>query len=216
MVLGLIFLRYLSYAFGEKRKKIKEEKSKISPAYVEKLSEDRDVYLANGTLYVPKEARWDYITEHANQVNIGEIIDNAIEILEKEHPKHLKDVIPKIFSSVNLDHHDFYYLINLFSQIEFGDEHWGKDIFGRIYEYFLGKFTEAEGKKGGEFYTPRSLTRLIVEILDVREGRIFDPACGSGGFLSLLWRNSKMRVLRKKNYLSTGKNQKSLYGRCVK
>ncbi|MEO0266028.1 MAG: N-6 DNA methylase [candidate division WOR-3 bacterium] len=204
VVLGLIFLRYLSYAFEEKRKKIKEEKSKISPAYVEKLSEDRDIYLANGTLYVPEKARWDYITKHANQANIGEIIDNAIEILEKEHPKHLKDVIPKIFSRVNLDQHDFSYLINLFSQIEFGDEHWGKDIFGRIYEYFLGKFTEAEGKKGGEFYTPRSLTSLIVEILDVREGRIFDPACGSGGFF--------VSALEKLENEGVEKEKLSIYG----
>ncbi len=90
--------------------------------------------------------------------------------------------IRKIYTKINLDHFDLAYLINLFSEIQFGDGHRGKDIFGRIYEYFLGKFTEAEGKKGGEFYTPRCLTKLIVEVLDVKEGRIFDPACGSGGF----------------------------------
>lgn len=140
------------------------------------------MYLANGTLYVPEEARWDYIKKNANQPNIGEIIDNAISLLEEKYPKQLKDVIPKIYSRVNLDSYDLAYLIDLFSQIQFDDDHFGKDIFGRIYEYFLGKFTEAEGKKGGEFYTPRSLTKLIVEILDVKEGRIFDPACGSGGF----------------------------------
>ncbi len=102
--------------------------------------------------------------------------------MEKEYPKQLKDVIPKLYTKINLDAYDLSYLINLFSTIQFDVEHRGRDIFDRIYEYFLGKFTESEGKKGGEFYTPRSLTKLIVEILDVREGKIFDPACGSGGF----------------------------------
>jgi len=87
-----------------------------------------------------------------------------------------------LYSRTNLDSYDLAYLINLFSKIDFGKDHHTKDILGRIYEYFIGKFAEAEGRKGGEFYTPRSLTKLIVEILDVREGRIFDPACGSGGF----------------------------------
>jgi len=181
--LGLIFLRYISFAFEEKRKEIKEKEAKRFPEkFRYQVCEDRDFYLANGTLYVPEIARWDYIKKNANQPNIGEIIDKAIETLENEYPRKLKDVIPKIYSKVNLDHYDLAYLINLFSEIEFDEEHLGKDIFGRIYEYFLGKFTEAEGKKGGEFYTPRSLTKLIVEILDVKEGRMFDPACGSGGF----------------------------------
>jgi len=178
VVLGLIFLRYISFAFEERRKEIKEKEAKRCP----KALEDKDNYLANGVLYVPEIARWDYIKKNANQPNIGEIIDKAIETLENEYPKQLKDVIPKIYSKVNLDRYDLAYLINLFSEIKFDEEHLGKDIFGRIYEYFLGKFSEAGGQKGGEFYTPRSLTKLIVKILDVKEGRIFDPACGSGGF----------------------------------
>jgi len=183
VVLGLIFLRYLSYAFEEKRKEILNKEAKDYPEEFKKeILEDKDLYLANGTLYIPEEARWDYIKKNANQQNIGEILDRAIEVLENEYPKQLKDVIPKIYTKINLDHYDLAYLINLFSSIQFGLEHRGKDIFGRIYEYFLGKFTEAEGKKGGEFYTPRCLTKLIVEILDVKSGRIFDPACGSGGF----------------------------------
>jgi type I restriction enzyme M protein len=183
VVLGLIFLRYISFAFEEKRKEIiKKETEKFPEKFRFQVSEDRDLYQANGILYVPETVRWDYIKKNANQPNIGEIIDKTIEALENEHPKQLKDVIPKIYSKVNLDHYDLAYLINLFSGIQFDEEHFGKDIFGRIYEYFLGKFTEAEGKRGGEFYTPRSLTKLIVEILDVKEGRIFDPACGSGGF----------------------------------
>ncbi|MGC8734151.1 MAG: N-6 DNA methylase, partial [bacterium] len=183
VVLGLVFLRYLSFAFFEKRKEIEEKEAKEFPQeYRNIVLEDREIYLANGILYVPEMARWDYIKKNANQPNIGEIIDKAIEILENEYPQKLKDVIPKMFSKVNLDSYDLAYLVNIFSDIEFGNSHLGKDIFGRIYEYFLGKFTEAEGKRGGEFYTPRSLTKLIVEILDVKKGRIFDPSCGSGGF----------------------------------
>jgi len=205
IVLGLIFLRYLSFAFEEKRKEIEEKEAKHFPEDLRfKVCEDRDFYMANGTLYVPEKARWDYIRKNANQPNIGEIIDQAIEILENEYPKQLKDVIPKIYSRVNLDSHDFAYLINLFSQIHFGHDHQAKDIFGRIYEYFLGKFTEAEGKKGGEFYTPRSLTRLIVEILDVKEGRIFDPACGSGGFF--------ISALEKLQREGIGNERLSIYG----
>ena len=189
VVLGLIFLRYLSFAFEEKRKELEREFSnKESKNYIpseefrRQALEDKDYYLASGVLFVPEEARWDYLVKNATQPNIGEILDRAVEVLEGEYPRQLKDVIPKIYTSINLDALDLAYLIDIFSSIEFGDDHKGRDIFGRIYEYFLGKFAEAEGKKGGEFYTPRSLTRLIVEILDVKGGRIFDPACGSGGF----------------------------------
>jgi len=182
VVLGLIFLRYISFAFEEKQKDLKNEVNKLPNEFKNYVMKDRDVYVADGTLYIPEKARWDYIKKNANQPNIGEFLDEAIEILEKEYPRRLKDVIPKIYTKINLSPDDLAYLINVFSTIDFGDGHEGKDIFGRIYEYFLGKFTEAEGKKGGEFYTPRSLTRLIIEILDVKEGRIFDPACGSGGF----------------------------------
>ena len=183
VVLGLIFLRYISFAFEEKQKEILEKTDKeLLNKFKDAILEDKDAYLSDGILYIPEKARWDYIKKNANQPNIGEIIDGVIEILENEYPRQLKDVIPKIYTKVNLSPDDLAYLINVFSTIDFGTEHKKRDIFGRIYEYFLGKFTEAEGKKGGEFYTPRSLTRLIVEILDVKKGRIFDPACGSGGF----------------------------------
>ena len=189
VVLGLIFLRYLSFAFEERRKEL--EKAFSDPESDEYISseefrkealDDKTFYLEEGILYVPEEARWEYIVKNATQPNIGEILDKAVEILEEEYPRQLKDVIPKIYTSINLDALDLAYLIDIFSSIDFGEDHKGKDIFGRIYEYFLGKFTEAEGKKGGEFFTTRSLTRLIVEVLDVKGGRIFDPACGSGGF----------------------------------
>uniref|UniRef100_A0A7V0Z5U6 site-specific DNA-methyltransferase (adenine-specific) n=1 Tax=candidate division WOR-3 bacterium TaxID=2052148 RepID=A0A7V0Z5U6_UNCW3 len=205
VVLGLLFLRYISFAFEEKRKEIEGKEAKRFPEkFRPQVCEDREMYQANGTLYVPETCRWENIKKNANQPNIGEIIDKAIETLENGHPKQLKDIIPKIYSKVNLDHYDLAYLINLFSEIQFDDGHLGKDIFGRIYEYFLGKFTEAEGKKGGEFYTPRSLTKLIVEILDVREGRIFDPACGSGGFF--------VSALEKLQREGIGKEELAIYG----
>lgn len=189
IVLGLIFLRYLSYAFYERREELKklfadrESHYYIDDPEVRELAlEDEDYYLEAGILYIPEEARWEYLVKNANQPNIAEIIEKAIEILEEKYPKQLRDVIPKVYKSSNLDHYDLSYLVNLFSKIDFGYDHKASDIFGRIYEYFLGKFTEIEGKRGGKFYTPRSLTRLIVEVLDVKEGRIFDPGCGSGGF----------------------------------
>lgn len=187
VVLGLIFLRYLSFSFEERKKELEksfEEKRKAikSKEFKKQIMEDSDYYLANGVLYVPEKARWDHILKNATQPNIGEILDKAVEILENEYPRQLKDVIPKIYTVINLDALDLAFLIDIISSIDFGDDHKGKDIFGRIYEYFLGKFAEAEGKKGGEFYTPRSLTQLIIEVMDVKSGRIFDPACGSGGF----------------------------------
>lgn len=189
VVLGLIFLRYLSFAFEGRRKELQkvfsDPKNKDyipDEKFRTRALEDMDYYLGARILYIPEKARWDYLVKNATQPNIGEILDKAVEILEEEYPRLLKDVIPKIYTSINLEALDLSYLINLFSSIQFEEGHKGKDIFGRIYEYFLGKFTEAEGKKGGEFYTPRSLTKLIVEILDVKGGRIFDPAIGSGGF----------------------------------
>ena len=189
IVLGLIFLRYLTYAFYERREELKklfaDEKSEyhIDDKELRDLAlEDEDYYLEAGVLYIPEEARWNYLVRNANQPNIAEIIERAIEILEEKYPRQFRDVIPKVYVSSNLDQYDLSYLINLFSKIDFGYDHKANDIFGRIYEYFLDRFTEVEGKRDGKFFTPRSLTRLIVEILDVKGGRMFDPACGSGGF----------------------------------
>ncbi len=184
IVLGLIFLRYLTYSFNERREELKKRftDENLEDDLRELALEDEDYYLEAGVLYIPEEARWDYLVKNANRPNIAEIIEKAIETLENKYPKQLKDVIPKVYTSSNLDQYDLSFLINLFSKIDFGYDHKASDIFGRIYEYFLGKFTEIEGKKGGKFYTPRSLTKLIVEILDIKGGRIFDPGCGSGGF----------------------------------
>ena len=211
VVLGLVFLRYLSFAFDERRKELEKEFSKPeSEEYIayedfrKEALEDKDRYLKQGILYVPEAARWDYLVKNATQSNIGEILDKAVEVLEEEYPRQLKDAIPKIYTSINLDALDLAYLINLFSSIQIPLEHKAKDTFGRVYEYFLGKFAEAEGRKGGEFYTPRSLTRLIVEILDVKGGRIFDPACGSGGFF--------VSALEKMEREGLDKNTLTIYG----
>jgi len=217
VVLGLIFLRYVSYAFEERKKELKERLSnKVCEDFIpygdirEKAVEDKDRYLSQGILYIPEKARWEHLVKNANQPNVGEIIDKAIELLEEEYPRQLKDVIPKIYTSINLDSFDLAYLINTFTAIDFGYEHRKKDIFGRIYEYFLGKFAEAEGKKGGEFYTPRSLTALITRILDVKGGRIFDPACGSGGFFVSALEKMEKDALDKAILTIYGQESKSM------
>lgn len=209
VVLGLIFLRHLSFAFDVRRKELEEmfsnpKSNEYKPSGFRKEAlEDKDYYLGEGILYVPEKGRWDFLVKNATQPRIGEIIDSAVEVLEREYPKQLKDVIPKIYTSINLDPLDFAYLINLFTSIQFQLKD-GKDVFGRIYEYFLGKFAEAEGKKGGEFYTPRSLTKLIIEILDVKPGKIFDPACGSGGFF--------VAALEKMERQGKDKSELTIYG----
>jgi len=189
IVLGLIFLRYLSEAFERRRAELEkrfgdpESEDYIEDPEIRRAAiEDEEYYIEAGVFYLPEEVRWDYFKKNANQPNIGEIIDNAISTLEEMYPDQLADVIPKKYAEINLSPDELAYLINLFTDIDFGKGKDGRDLFGRIYEYFLGKFAQVEGQKGGEFYTPRSLTRLIVEVLDVREGKIFDPACGSGGF----------------------------------
>ena len=223
VVLGLLFLRYISFAYEEVKKKLEQKFSdKVSEEYStygkfkDDVIRDKDLYLSEGVLYVPEKARWDYIKKNATQPNIGEILDKAVEILEEEYPKQLKDVIPKKYTEINLDALDLAYLINHFSSIDFGTDHKGRDIFGRIYEYFLGKFTEREGKKGGEFYTPRPLTQLIVEILDIKGGRIFDPACGSGGFFVSALRKMKKERLDKNALTIYGQESKDMVWKLCK
>lgn len=188
-VLSLIFLRYMSYAFEERKKELEKKLAdSVSGNFIpyenmrQEALEDKDRYLSHGILYAPDMARWDYLVKNANQPNISEIIDKVIELIEKEYPSQSKDVIPKKYTSINLDPFALAFLTNTFTSIEFGYDHKRKDIFGRIYEYFLGKFAKSEGKKGGEFYTLRSLTDLIVSVFDANSGRIFEPACRSDGF----------------------------------
>jgi len=191
VVLGLLFLKYIEDAFEERRGELQAAVADPDSAYyveeaerdeeLEALLEDRDEYTAENVFWVPKEARWTHIRGQAKQPTIGKVIDDAMDAIERENPA-LKGVLPKIFALPNLDKHNLGKLIDLVSSIGLGTkEHRAKDTLGRTYEYFLSKFASAEGKGGGEFYTPVSIVRLLVEMLEPYKGRVYDPCCGSGG-----------------------------------
>jgi type I restriction enzyme M protein len=174
VVLGLIFLKYISDAFEEKRAALTKDPD-ADP-------EDRDEYLADNVFWVPTEARWAKLQAEAKQPTIGKTLDDAMTAIERDNPR-LKGVLPKEYARPALDKRRLGELIDLIATIGLGDSaNRSKDILGRVYEYFLGQFASAEGKKGGEFYTPRSVVRLLVEMLAPHErARIYDPCCGSGG-----------------------------------
>ena len=173
IVLGLIFLKYISDSFEEKYKELVEEG--------EGLEEERDCYIAENIFYVPKKARWEYLVEHSKDPNIGEIIDDALTAIEKENTS-LKNVLPKDYNSPTMRNVNLGELIDLFTNIKVGTkEAKEKDLLGRIYEYFLGQFAKNELQKGGEFYTPACLVRTMVECIEPFQGKVYDPACGSGG-----------------------------------
>ncbi len=173
VVLGLIFLKYISDAFQERFDLIKNEPH-ADP-------EDRDEYTAENVFWVPKPARWLRLQAIAKQATIGKLIDEAMLAIEKENPS-LKGVLPKDYARESLDKQRLGELIDLIGNIGLGDkESRSKDILGRVYEYFLGQFAAAEGKKGGQFYTARCVVKLLVEMIEPFKGRVFDPCCGSGG-----------------------------------
>lgn len=173
IVLGIIFLKYISDSFEAKHKELSENKL-ADP-------EDRDEYLSDNIFWVPKEARWSQLKANAKQPNIGVLVDDAMDALERDN-KALKGVLPKEYAKERLDKRRLGELIDLFSNITFDKDHSSRDLLGRIYEYFMGMFADAEGKRGGQFYTPRSIVRLLVNILQPKPGmRIYDPCCGSGG-----------------------------------
>lgn len=173
VVLGLIFLKYISDAFEARHKTLLAE----DPA----AAEDRDEYLAENVFWVPKEARWSHLQANAKQPTIGTLIDDAMRAIEKEN-ESLKGVLPKDYARPALNKVMLGELIDLISGIALNEEGGkSKDILGRVYEYFLSQFAGAEGKRGGEFYTPRSVVRVLVEMLEPYTGRVYDPCCGSGG-----------------------------------
>lgn len=173
IVLGLIFLKYISDSFEEKYKELVDEG--------DGLEEERDCYTAENIFYVPKTARWEYLVEHSKDLNIGEIIDDALILIEKENVS-LKNVLPKNYNSPTMRNVNLGELLDLFTNIKVGTkEAIQKDILGRIYEYFLGQFAKNELQKGGEFYTPACLVRTMVECIEPFKGKVYDPACGSGG-----------------------------------
>ena len=177
IVLGLIFLKYISDSFESLRKKLQEGKGDYKGAD----PEDRDEYEGENIFWVPSKARWKYLQSCARLPTIGKVLDKAMEIIEKENPR-LKGILPKVYSKPNLDKIAIGGLIDLVANIALGDEaSKSKDILGKVYEYFLGEFALAEGRKGGQFYTPKSIVRLLVEMVEPYKGRVYDPCCGSGG-----------------------------------
>jgi type I restriction enzyme M protein len=149
----------------------------------EKMLEDKDLYKSEGIFYIPERARWEYLRNKASLPDISKHIDDAMEAIENENPQQLTGVLPKNYVRVPLESHILGELVNIFSRIDFtGDEKQEKDVLGQVYEYFLGQFASAEGKRGGEFYTPRPIVKLLVEILEPFENsRVIDPCSGSGG-----------------------------------
>ncbi len=170
VVLGLIFLKYVSDAFSVRYQAAIDEN--YDP-------EDRDWYLAENVFWIPKEARWEHLVANAKQPEIGVLVDGAMEAIERDNPS-LKGVLPKNYAREALDKRRLGELIDLFTNIEF-DTVSSKDLLGQVYEYFMGMFADSEGKHGGEFYTPRSIVKLLVEMLEPYSGRVYDPCCGSGG-----------------------------------
>ncbi len=208
VVLGLIFLKYISDAFDVLHAKLAAGKGDYKGAN----PEDPNEYTAERVFYVPPIARWKPISDNAKKteimlpdgkkVGIGGYLDEAMEAIERRNPS-LKGVLPKVFARPNLDRAGLGGLIDLIGTIELGsDEAKRKDVLGQVYEYFLGQFALAEGKKGGQFYTPRSVVSLLVEMLEPYEGRVFDPCCGSGG---MFVQSEKFIAAHRDHYNKKGK-----------
>ena len=177
VVLGLVFLKYISDSFEALYAKIKAGTGE----YEYSDPEDQDEYRAENVFWVPPDARWSYIQAQAKRETIGQQLDAAMEAIERDN-KHLKGILPRVYSRPNVSSAKIGELIDLVGNIALGSEAAkSRDILGRIYEYFLGEFALAEGKKGGQFYTPSSIVKLLVEMIEPYRGRILDPCCGSGG-----------------------------------
>ncbi|XXX33989.1 class I SAM-dependent DNA methyltransferase [Sorangium sp. So ce117] len=175
VVLGLIFLKYISDAFDAKHAALEAEKGSGADP------EDPDEYRAENVFWVPKEARWRYLLDNAKQAKIGQLVDDAMRAIEHDNPS-LKGVLPKDYARPALDKRRLGEVLDLVGNIAFGDKaNRSRDVLGHVYEYFLGQFAAAEGKKSGQFYTPKWVVELLVEMLAPYKGRVFDPCCGSGG-----------------------------------
>jgi len=196
IVLGLLFLKYISDAFYKRREELDAltRDKKNEDFYVAddkaraQILETKDFYKSAGVFYVPEKSRWEFLQTKTMQSDIGQVLDKAMDYIEVDNRAELEGVLPKVYTRTTLDHAVIGELVNIFSRISFNhDFDREKDILGRIYEYFLGQFASAEGRRGGEFFTPRSIVKLLVEILEPYENaRVLDPACGSGGmFVSM-------------------------------
>jgi len=175
VVLGLIFLKYISDAFEEYHARLEAERAQGADP------EDPDEYRAVNIFWVPPEARWSHLQANAKQPNIGKLVDEAMLAIERDNPT-LKGVLPKDYAHPRLDKQRLGQLIDLVGNIGLGDAaNRSRDVLGRVYEYFLSQFASAEGKKGGQFYTPRCVVQTLVAMLNPYRGRVYDPCCGSGG-----------------------------------
>lgn len=185
VVLGLVFLKYVSDRFEARREELSQELETdgLKPEQIQRLIEDRDEYTKHNVFWVPSSARWSVIQASAKQPEVGETIDNAMDLIEKENPK-LKGVLPRDYGRAALDKGRLGQLVDIIASIGMteSDEHGSDDVLGRVYEYFLGQFAGKEtGKDAGAFYTPRSVVKTLVEMMEPYAGRVYDPACGSGG-----------------------------------
>ncbi len=183
VVLGLLFLKYISDSFEARRGQLTKELDKegIKGKQRERLLENRDEYTADRVFWVPPEARWPNLQNQATRPDIATLIDDAILAVERDNP-NLKNKLPRDYARRGIAPEKMKGLLDLVANVGFkGERAKARDTLGRVYEYFLGKFAQAEGKRGGEFYTPRCVVRLLVEMLEPYEGRVYDPCCGSGG-----------------------------------
>ena len=177
VVLGLMFLKYISDSFEEMYVKLQTGEGEYAGAD----PEDKDEYKGENIFFVPQQARWSFLLSSARQSDIGILVDEAMDIIEKENPM-LKGVLPRVYARQNLDPASLGGLIDLMGNIALGDaKSRSRDVLGHVFEYFLGEFALAEGKQGGQFYTPRSIVELLVAMLEPYKGRVLDPCCGSGG-----------------------------------
>jgi type I restriction enzyme M protein len=177
VVLGLIFLKYISDAFSDLHEKLKLGEGEYEGAD----PEDADEYLASNIFFVPEKARWQFLQDNAKKPEIGKLLDEAMDAIERIND-NLKGILPKIYADPDLNKQRLGELIDLIGTIGFSQEgHQAKDLLGQIYEYFLGQFADAEGKSGGQFFTPPSIVKIIVAMLEPTDGRVYDGCCGSGG-----------------------------------
>ncbi|MEX3756883.1 class I SAM-dependent DNA methyltransferase [Mycobacteroides abscessus] len=191
VILGLVFLKYVSDAFDERREDIRAELAAdgMDEDQIEVLIDDPEEYHGYNVFVVPPVARWKFLAENAKGMdtaerfkNIGQLIDEAMDAVMKENPT-LQGTLPRLYNRDNIDQRRLGELIDLFNSARFSrqGEHKARDLMGEVYEYFLGNFARAEGKRGGEFFTPPSVVKVIVEVLEPTKGRVYDPCCGSGG-----------------------------------
>ena len=184
VILGLIFLKYVSDAFEERRGQIEAElrADGFDDEQIEPLLDDIDEYTGAGVFWIDAQARWQHLADNAKQGTIGRIIDEAMDSIMASNPS-LNNTLPKGFNREGVDQNRLGQLIDIFNNVRFTGQGVSKarDLLGEVYEYFLEKFASAEGKRGGEFYTPASVVRVLVEVLEPTSGRVYDPCCGSGG-----------------------------------